>query len=84
MNKLSFLKDVLICSLGAYGGPEAHIGVFLNQLVGKKKYVSEEELVELNSLCSILPGQQAHKLLWRLDIKWVVLVLAVLGLGFII
>ncbi len=56
MNKLSFLKDVLICSLGAYGGPEAHIGVFLNQLVSKKKYLSEEELIELNALCSILPG----------------------------
>jgi len=24
----SFLKDVFICSLGAYGGPEAHYGVF--------------------------------------------------------
>ena len=23
----TFLKDVLICSLGAYGGPEAHYGV---------------------------------------------------------
>ncbi len=56
MANLSFLKDVLICSLGAYGGPEAHIGVFLNQLVGKKKYITEEELVELNALCSILPG----------------------------
>lgn len=22
-----FLKDVLVCSLGAYGGPEAHFGV---------------------------------------------------------
>ncbi len=56
MNQFRFLKDVLICSLGAYGGPEAHIGVFLNQLVSKKAYVSEEELIELNALCSILPG----------------------------
>lgn len=51
-----FLKDVLICSLGAYGGPEAHIGVFIDQLVIKKKYLSEEELIELMALCSILPG----------------------------
>ena len=31
-----FLKDVFICSLGAYGGPEAHYGVFTDQLVIKK------------------------------------------------
>lgn len=52
----TFLKDVFICSLGAYGGPEAHYGVFTDQLVVKKKYLSEEELVELIALCSILPG----------------------------
>ncbi|MCK8059009.1 MULTISPECIES: chromate efflux transporter [unclassified Fusibacter] len=52
----SFLKDIFICSLGAYGGPEAHYGVFTDQLVVKKNYLSEEELVELIALCSILPG----------------------------
>ena len=52
----TFLKDVFICSLGSYGGPEAHYGVFTHQLVVKKKYLSEEELVELIALCSILPG----------------------------
>lgn len=51
-----FLKDVIICSLGAYGGPEAHFGVYTDQLVTKKHYVSEEELVELIALCSMLPG----------------------------
>jgi len=51
-----FLKDVLICSLGAYGGPEAHYGVFTDQLVVKKKYLAEDELVELVALNSILPG----------------------------
>lgn len=52
----TFLKDVFICSLGAYGGPEAHIGVFMDQMVTKKRYLSEQELVELVALCSILPG----------------------------
>ncbi len=52
----SFLKDVLICSLGAYGGPETHISVFLNQMVHKKGYLSEEELIELLALNGILPG----------------------------
>ena len=33
---MQFLGDVLICSLGAYGGPEAHFSVFLDHLVAKK------------------------------------------------
>ena len=52
----TFLKDVLICSLGAYGGPEAHYGVFTDQMVIKKQYLSEDELVELIALTGILPG----------------------------
>jgi chromate transporter len=51
-----FLFDILICSLGAFGGPEAHYGVFTHQMVTKKKYLTEEELVELMALCSFLPG----------------------------
>ena len=51
-----FLKDVLVCSLGAYGGPEAHMSVFMDQLVARKKYLTEEDLIELIALCSVLPG----------------------------
>lgn len=54
--RATFLKDVLICSLGAYGGPESHMGVYLNQLVAKRGYLTEEELIELIALCSLLPG----------------------------
>ncbi|NCU31949.1 MAG: chromate transporter, partial [Candidatus Moranbacteria bacterium] len=56
VNRWSFLKDVFVCSLGAYGGPEAHYGVFTDQMVIKKKYLTEEELVELIALTGILPG----------------------------
>ncbi len=56
VSHVRFLQDVLVCSLGAYGGPESHIGVFINQLVEKRKYLSEEELVELLALCTMLPG----------------------------
>lgn len=52
----TFLKDVFICSLGSYGGPEAHYGVFTDQMVVKKNYLTEEELVELIALTGILPG----------------------------
>lgn len=52
----TFLFDILMCSLGAFGGPEAHYGVFTHQMVTKKNYLTEEELVELMALCSFLPG----------------------------
>lgn len=52
----TFLTDIFICSLGAFGGPEAHYSVFTDQLVTKKRYLTEEELVELIALCSFLPG----------------------------
>lgn len=55
-SKSGFLKDVFICSLGAFGGPEAHYSVFTEQLVTKKEYLSESDLVELMALCAFLPG----------------------------
>ena len=56
MTKRSFLRDVLVCSLGAYGGPESHMSVFIDQMVVKRRYLTEQDLVELIALCSILPG----------------------------
>lgn len=58
-NKVSwgtFLKDVFICALGSYGGPEAHYGVFSSILVEKKKYITEEELTEMIGLYALVPG----------------------------
>ncbi len=52
----TFLRDVFVCSLGAYGGPESHISVFLKRMVIKRHYLTEEELIEFMALCSILPG----------------------------
>lgn len=56
VSTLNFLQDVLVCSLGAFGGPEAHYGVFLDQMVTKKHYITQDELVELIALTAILPG----------------------------
>ena len=65
----TFLKDVLICSLGAYGGPEAHYGVFTDQMVIKKHYLSEEELVELIALTGILPGPSSTQTIVAIGYK---------------
>jgi len=52
----TFLWDVFMCSLGSYGGPEAHYGVFSSILVKKKKYITEEELTEMIGLYALVPG----------------------------
>lgn len=65
----TFLKDVFICSLGAYGGPEAHYGVFTDQLVIKKNYLSEEEMVELIALTGILPGPSSTQTIVAIGYK---------------
>ncbi|NIK72797.1 chromate transporter [Thermonema lapsum] len=51
-----FLRDTLWISLTSFGGPQAHISLFFRQFVDKRRYLSEEELIELNALCQVLPG----------------------------
>lgn len=65
----TFLKDVFICSLGSYGGPEAHFGVFTDQMVIKKNYLTEEELVELIALTGILPGPSSTQTIVAIGYK---------------
>jgi len=65
----AFLKDVFICSLGSYGGPEAHYGVFTDQMVIKKNYLTEEELIELIALTGILPGPSSTQTIVAIGYK---------------
>jgi chromate transporter len=65
----TFLKDVLICSLGAYGGPEAHYGVFTDQMVIKKNYLTEDELVEMIALTGVLPGPSSTQTITSIGYK---------------
>lgn len=39
-----------------FGGPQAHIAHFIRVLVKKRKFLSEEDLMEINALCQVLPG----------------------------
>lgn len=58
-----FLKDVFICLLSAFGGPETHFSVMMDHLVIKKKYISQTELIEMVSLCNMLPGPTSTQLI---------------------
>ncbi len=54
--RIVFLLDVLKLAVTAFGGPQIHLVQFQKLLIAKKKYISEDELKELNSFCSMLPG----------------------------
>lgn len=51
-----FLRDVLLLAVSAFGGPQAHMAMFIKILVKKRAYLTEEDLLELNALCQVLPG----------------------------
>lgn len=57
----TFLWDVLMCSFGSFGGPEAHYGVFSSIMVEKKKYLTEEELTEMIGLYALVPGPSSSQ-----------------------
>lgn len=58
-----FLKDVLWLALSTFGGPQAHLAYFQRTLVDKRKYLDDTELMELNSLCQLLPGPSSTQTL---------------------
>jgi chromate transporter len=58
---------MLACT--TFGGPQAHIAHFQKVLVQKRKYLSEEDLMELNSLCQILPGPASTQTLTAIGFK---------------
>lgn len=63
-----FLRDVLLYTLSAFGGPQAHIAILLREFVEKRRYINEEELMELNALAQILPGPSSTQTL--IGIAW--------------
>ena len=58
-----------MCSLVAFGGPEAHLGVFLDRLVVKKNYLSEKALMEWMALCSFLPGPTSTQVITGIGLE---------------
>ncbi|GAA5032381.1 chromate transporter [Marivirga lumbricoides] len=64
-----FLKDIFIISVTAFGGVTATFALFLDYLVKKRGYLTEEELIEMNALCQILPGPSSTQILCGLAYK---------------
>jgi chromate transporter len=66
--QLLFLRDALIYTFTAFGGPQAHIGILLREFVEKRRYITEQQLMELNALAQVLPGPSSTQTL--VGIAW--------------
>jgi chromate transporter len=54
--QLLFIRNVLFFHFSAFGGAQAHISLLLKYFVKNTKYITEDELLELNALAQVLPG----------------------------
>ena len=69
LRHIPFLKAVLLYSVTAFGGPQGHIGMMLKTFVHKRRDVTEEELMEYNSFCQLLPGASSTQTLTLIGYK---------------
>ncbi|MBC8053205.1 MAG: chromate efflux transporter [Sphingobacteriaceae bacterium] len=58
-----FIRDVILFTFTAFGGPQAHIAIMLKDFVKRRYYISENELLELNALTQVLPGPSSTQTL---------------------
>jgi chromate transporter len=80
LRHLPFLRAVLIHSLTAFGGPQGHMGMMMKTFVERRKDITEEELMEYISFCTMLPGASSTQTLTLIGYKRGGVVLATLTL----
>lgn len=64
-----FLKDIFLLAITTIGGPHSHLPLILDRMVRKRKYLTEEELLELNALCQVLPGPSSTQTITAIGYK---------------
>ncbi|MEY3208280.1 MAG: hypothetical protein RL064_311 [Bacteroidota bacterium] len=56
LRHISFLKAVLRHSFTAFGGPQVHTSLMQHRFVEQRRDITDEELLEYNAFCQLLPG----------------------------
>ena len=69
LRHIPFLKQVLLFSVTAFGGPQGHYGMMLKTFVNKRRDVSELELLEFNAFCNMLPGASSTQTITLIGYK---------------
>jgi chromate transporter len=80
LRHVPFLKAVLWYALTAFGGPQGHIGMMVKTFVQKRHDVTEEELIEYNAFCQMLPGPSSTQTVMLIAMKRGGIPLAILTL----
>jgi len=69
LRHIPFLRSVFLHSITAFGGPQAHIAMMMKTFVHRVPYVTEEELMEYNAFCQLLPGASSTQTLTLIGYK---------------
>jgi len=80
LRHIPFLKAVFLHSITAFGGPQGHFGMMLKTFVHRRKDITEEELLDFNSFCQLLPGASSTQTLTLIGYKRGGIPLAILTL----
>lgn len=64
-----FLRAVFLYSITAFGGPQGHLGMMLKTFVQKRKDITEDELIDYNSFCQLLPGASSTQTITLIGYK---------------
>ncbi len=76
-----FLKAVFFHSISAFGGPQGHFGMMMKTFVQQRKDITEEELMDYNAFCQLLPGASSTQILTLIGYKRGGVLLAVITLS---
>ncbi len=80
LRHVPFLKSVFLYSISAFGGPQAHLAMMMKTFVRQRPYVTEQELMEYNAFCQLLPGASSTQTVTLIGYKRGGIPLAVLTL----
>lgn len=65
-----FLREIWLMAIGGMGGAGAHLNIMIRRLVKKRAFLSEAELMELHSFCSMLPGPTSTQMITAMGYKF--------------
>ncbi|MEO5996255.1 MAG: chromate transporter [Chitinophagaceae bacterium] len=66
---IPFLKAVFLHSITAFGGPQGHFGMMLKTFVKQRRDITEEELLDYNAFCNLMPGASSTQILTLIGFK---------------
>ncbi|WP_336514782.1 chromate transporter [Pollutibacter soli] len=80
LRHIPFLQAVFLHSISAFGGPQGHLGMMMKTFVEKRKDLTQQELLDFNAFCQLLPGASSTQILTLIGYKRGGLPLAIITL----